>query len=111
MATASKTAQEEVLKSLEPFSKALSKTVGQIWRMFVMRYIAKGIGEIFLSVFIVWIGWYVLDGTHRLWLIPFLVAAGLFVYDAIQLLIDPQYFAMNDVAVRVKSESLFLKGK
>jgi hypothetical protein len=101
--------EAQILKSIEPFSKALQKTVGQIWKMFVMRYVAKGLGEIFLAVFVTWIGWYFLRSDHRLWMLPFFIVSGVFIYDAIQLLINPWYFAMNDVAVRLKSEQLFLK--
>ena len=97
---------DSTIKDLEPLSKALSKTAGQVWKMFVMRYVAKGLGEIFLGAFIAWVGWSYLHQNQRLWVIPFLVVGALFVYDAIQLLIDPYYFAMNDVAVRLKSEQL-----
>jgi hypothetical protein len=103
--------EEDVLKHLKPFSEALSKSVGQIWKIFVMRYVAKGLGEVFLSGFVVWIGWYFLHQNNRLWMLPFFIVAGIFLYDAIQLLINPWYFAMNDVAVRLKNEHLFFKSK
>ena len=103
--------KEDVMKQLEPFSKVLGKSVAQIWRVFVLRYVARGIAELFLAAFIVYVGWYVLNGDHRMWMLPFMLAGGLFVWDAIQVLIDPYYYAMNDVLLRIKSESLFLKGK
>lgn len=106
---ASKPAESEIQKALEPLSKALSKTAGQIWKMFVMRYVGKGIGEIFLAIFITWIGYHYLNAHHAIWVIPFMIVSAVFIYDAIQLLIDPYYFAMNDVAVRLKSEHLFFK--
>jgi hypothetical protein len=111
MAAASKTTQEEVLKQLEPLSKALSKSVAQIWRMFVMNYVAKGVGEIFIAAFLVWVAEFFLGTHHHLYMIPFFLVAAAFAYDAIRLLINPYYFAMDDVMVRLKSEQLFLKGK
>lgn len=98
----------EIEKSIAPISEALSKSVKEIWKMFVMRYIAKAVGEIFLAGCTVGLTFYYLGG-HKMWqLLPLSIAA-VFIFDAIQLLLNPYYFAMNDVAVRLKSEQLLWK--
>ena len=104
------TTEGEALAKVEPLAKLLGKTAGQIWKVFVMRYVGKGLGEIFLAVALVVVchGYF---GYNKWMMLGSFVISGVFVYDAIQLLIDPWYFAMNDVAVRLKSEQLFLKGK
>lgn len=98
----------EALKELEPLSKALSKSAAQIWKMFVMRYVAKGIGEIFLAIATVLIthSYYAHD---RLGMLISYTIGSILVYDAIQVLVNPHYFAMNDVALRLKAEQLTWK--
>lgn len=101
--------KKSAVNSLEPIAEALGKAAGQLWKMFVMRYVAKGLSEIFIALFIIWTSNYFLLPTQKIWHIPFFLVAGVFVYDAIQLLVDPHYFAMNDVAMRLKSEGFFKK--
>lgn len=97
----------EIVKMLEPFSKALGKAAGQVWKVFVMRYIARGVSELFLAGAVVYIGHDFIPVSHRpLLIIPYLIAS-VFIYDAIQLMINPYYFAMDDVAVRLKQENIF----
>lgn len=100
---------EDALSKIEPIAKLLGKTAGQIWKIFVMRYVAKGVSEVFIALVIGGLGYNLLHLTHPLWMLaPFGIAA-LFIYDAIQLLVNPYYFAMDDVAMRLKNENIFKK--
>jgi hypothetical protein len=95
---------DEALKKIEPLAKLLGKTAGELWKIFVWRYIAKGLGEVFLAIFGSWVGWAYLHQNDRLWVIPFLCVSGILIFDAIQLLVNPRYFAMNDVIDRLNAE-------
>ena len=94
----------EGLDAVGPLAKLVGKATGELWKIFVWRYIAKGLGEVFLAAFTSWIGWTYLHQNDRLWVIPFLCVSGVLIFDAIQLLVNPRYFAMNDVVERVKAE-------
>lgn len=97
--------EEEALMKVEPIAKLLGKTATQLWKMFVMRYVAKGVAQIFLAVFLNWVAYIFLWHTHKYYMLIFLTGGGILVYDAIQLLFNPYYFAMNDVLYRLKNES------
>lgn len=99
--------EEEALQKIEPIAKLLGKTASQLWKMFIMRYVAKGIAQVFLAVFINWVAYIFLWAPHKYWMLAPLGVGGILVYDAIQLLANPYYFAMNDVLYRVKTEKLF----
>jgi len=97
--------EQDVLKHLAPFAEGLKKSVGQLWKMFVMRYVAKGIAEVFVAGVTMWIATDKLWTNHwGYWCIPFVISMVLML-DAIQLLINPYYPAMNDVVERLKKES------
>lgn len=98
--------EAEALQKVEPIAKLLGKTAGQLWKMFVMRYIAKGLAQVFLAVFLNVICYIYLNHQHpyNLWMIIPLAVGGVLVYDAIQLLANPYYYAMNDVLFRLKAE-------
>lgn len=98
--------EAEALMKVEPLAKILGKTAGQLWKMFVMRYIAKGIAQIFLAVFINVIAYIFLWHQHayNYWLLIPLFIGGVLVYDSIQNLANPYYYAMNDVLYRLKTE-------
>ena len=94
--------EQEAMNKLVPFSETLGKAAGEVWKIFVRRYLAKGAAEIFVSIVTIIVAtdklW-----THHFWYwcIPFVVVMFL-AYDAIQLLIDPAYFAMGDVEDTLK---------
>ena len=100
------TTEAEALAKVEPIAKILGKTAGQLWKIFLFRYIAKGIAQIFLAVFINVVAYMYLNHLHPYnpWMLLPLAAGGVLIYDAIQLLVDPYYFAMNDVLFRLKTE-------
>ena len=99
--------EQEALTKVEPIAKLLGKTAGQLWKVFVMRYIAKGVAQIFLAIFLNWVCYIFLWHQHsyNYWMLIPLIVGGILVYDAIQLLFNPYYFAMNDVMYRLKNES------
>ena len=98
--------QDEVTKQVASLSKTLQKSIGQIWQMFVMRYVAKGLAQVFLALFINIVAYIFLWQTHRYTMLIPLGIAGVLIYDAIQLLTNPHYYAANDVLYKVKTEQL-----
>lgn len=113
MATSKKTTStdkpmthESVLKNLEPLSKTLKSTVGEVWKIFVKRYIAKGVSELFAAIVISVISVMLLWAKHRIWILAPAGVVTFLIFDAIQLLINPAYFAMNDVIDRIKKEKI-----
>lgn len=100
-----KSVEEEALAKLDPFAEGLKKTVEQLWGIFVRRYIAKGVAELFGAGVIAWLTYVKLWQDHWVyWLcIPF-PAIMVLAIDAIQLLINPHYYAMNDVAATIKRQ-------
>lgn len=95
--------EKEALGKVEPIAKLLGRTAGQIWQIFVKRYIAKGVAELFAATVITILTLDKLWAHHWLyWLcIPFPIVM-LLAFDAIQLLINPAYFAMGDVENAIK---------
>jgi hypothetical protein len=99
----------DLMRNLEPFSKALGKAAGQVWKIFVMRYVAKGVSEVFMAFVVSFVSYKSLNAHHSLWMLMPYIVSTILIYDAIQLLINPFYFAMNDVALRLKQENIFKK--
>jgi uncharacterized membrane protein len=102
--TTDKTVNEtDALVAAQPLAKALGKTAGQIWGIFVRKYFAKGVAELFAAIVITTVCVDKLWTHHWVWYItiPFPIAM-LLVVDAIQLLINPHYPAMGDVENAIK---------
>lgn len=97
--------QDAINKALEPLAKGVKSTVGSLWKIFVRRYIAKGVSEMVAAGIIMWLTTDKLWAHHWVWwlCIPFPVCV-LLIFDAIQLLINPHYWAMNDIVERIKAE-------
>lgn len=94
--------EKEALAKVEPLAKLLGKTAGQIWKVFVKRYIAKGVAELFCACVITWLDFDKLWTHHFGWFcIPFAVVL-ILMFDCIQLLINPAYYAMADVENAIK---------
>lgn len=99
--TAAEDVQQEALKSLGPLAQLVGKSAGSLWNIFVRKYIAVGVAEVFGAVWTVWVSIWLL-GTASLWLLVPFTLAGLLGYLAIQNLINPHYPALGDVVTRVK---------
>lgn len=94
--------EKEAVDKLQPVAKLLGKAAGQVWKIFVMRYVAKGISELFAAAVIIWVTTDKLYANYWLWwLIPFAISV-ILAFDAIQLLVNPYYFAMDDVEKTLK---------
>lgn len=98
--------EEDVIKQIAPLSKSLQKSAKELWGMFVKRYLAKGLAEIFLAVFINVVAYMFLWQDHKYWVLLPLGIGGVLIYDAIQLIVNPQYFAMHDVIYKLKTEKV-----
>lgn len=94
-------AADDAIKSLGPLAELLNKTAGDLWKIFVWRYIAIGISS--LVVAILGMGYLMfLLGARNWWLmLPFPFFLGL-VYWSLQNLINPYYPAMDNVIEHVK---------
>lgn len=92
---------KEALKSLGPLATLVGKSAGSLWKVFVRRYVAIGLGEAFAAAWVVWVSTWLLGTSTPLLLIPFGLA-GLLGYLAILNLINPHYPALGDVVSRVQ---------
>lgn len=97
------TTEAEGISAVTPLASIVGKTAGELWKIFVMRYVAKGVAEIFSAIVISAVSLRLL-GTTTLWLFApgFLITV--LIFDAIQLLVNPRYFALGDVMERIKQE-------
>lgn len=95
--------EQKAENMLVPFSQTLGKAAGDIWKIFVRRYTAKAVAELFVAIVGTVITLDKLWAHHWVyWLcIPFPIIM-LLAYDGIQLLINPAYFAMGDVEETIK---------
>lgn len=93
---------ETVVKSLEPIAKGLKVAVGELWSIFVRQYVVKGISEAFTALIILGAALGLKDAIHYYALIPVAIAIYL-IYDVINLLGNPKYFALEDIAKKVQS--------
>lgn len=90
------------LGALAPLAKVLKSTVGEVWKIFIKRYVAKGLAELFAAIVISGMSVVLLHITNWLWIpFPFVVVL---MFDAIQLLVNPAYFALNDALERINDE-------
>lgn len=92
---------QEALKSLGPLAQLVGKSVGSLWSIFVRRYVAIGVSELFGAVYTVYVGIWLL-GPNSLYLFFPLALAGFLAFLAIQNLVNPHYPALGDVVTRVK---------
>lgn len=92
--------EADILTKLEPLAKALKIAVGKLWDIFVRRYIAKGVSEIFIALVISAVSLVLLREHPMVLWVPFVVVAAL-LYDAIQLLINPAYYAIEDIMDKI----------
>lgn len=94
---------QEVLSSLQPIADALKVAVTEVWKMFVRRYLAKGVSELLVAGAITAAAIYKLSSSNWIWL-PFGVAL-LIAFDGVQLTINPSYYAAGDIIERLKDEN------
>lgn len=94
-------ADEKVLKALEPLAKGLKVAVSELWGIFVRQYVVKGISELFTAV-LLGIGAYMLKDSIHYWALAPLVIDIYLIYDVINLLGNPQYFALEDISKKVR---------
>lgn len=97
------TATEEVLGKLQPIADALKVGVSELWKIFVKRWLAKGASEMLVAVCITVAAIIKLGESN--WVFLPLGVALLIAYDAINLLINPEYFAIADITNRLKDEN------
>lgn len=93
--------QDKILSELGPLADILKTTANVVWKAFVMKYVARGLGEVLASIFLAALSIRLL-GTTTLWLFLPGALITFVLYDAIQLLVNPTYWAMMEAVVRVK---------
>lgn len=92
---------DAVQKALEPLSKGLKVAVSELYSVFVRQYVVKGFSELFTAILLVVIAYFLAPSVHYWALIPLAVSVYL-VYDVIHLLGNPKYFALEDIAKKVR---------
>ncbi len=99
--TEDKTDTSKILGELGPLADVLKTTAETVWKAFVMRYVARGLGEVLVAIFISLLSIRLL-GTTTLWLFVPGALVTLVLYDAIQCLVNPTYWAMMDAMSKLK---------
>jgi hypothetical protein len=92
---------EKALSSLGPLAQVVGKSAGYLWGIFIRKYVAIGLAQLVTAVGVSWISLWLLP-DKSMWLFVSFGIAGIFLYCAIVNLINPQYYALNDVIVKVK---------
>ena len=93
--------QEKIMKHLGPLAGTLKSSAKALWKVFVWRYIAKGVAELIIAVFMDIFAIHILKSSTSAWLfIPFTINVVL-IYDGVINLINPAYPAMNDAIEHV----------
>lgn len=93
--------QDKLLSELGPLADVLKTTANVVWKAFVMKYVARGLGEVLAALFLAALSIRLL-GTTTLWLFLPGALVTFILYDAIQMLVNPTYWAMMEAVVRVK---------
>jgi len=92
---------EDLLKLLKPISDIVGVAVDKLWSVFVRKYIARGISELFLAVIISVIAFYFKDINVCVAGV-LAIAAATFVFSAIQLVVNPSYYALMEITNKIK---------
>lgn len=92
---------ENALSSLGPLAKVVGKSAEKLWKIFVWKYVAEGVGEILGAVTALGGFAWVFGDHSRLMIIPVLLVIAA-VWHGSQVLINPFYPAMDDVVSHVK---------
>lgn len=92
---------QEAMKSLGPLGKMVGRSAETLWKIFVRKYVAMGVAQLVSAAGILGISFWLLP-NKSLWLFLSFGLAGIPLYCAINNLINPQYFAMDDVITHVQ---------
>lgn len=95
--------EEATVAKFGPIAKVLGKTTGYVAKIVILRYVAKGVSEVFAAAIIAAVSIRLL-GTVTLWLFVPGAMVALLLFDAIQLLICPQYYALRDAIDFIQQE-------
>lgn len=95
------TIEKDIAGLLQPLADGLKVAVGELWGIFVRQFVVKGISELFTAVVLCTGAYYLQPHIEYLALIPVVLAVVL-VYDAINLLGNPKYYALNDITKKVQ---------
>lgn len=90
---ASDSETRELLTTIETLGKSL-------WSIVVRQYLVKGVGELFIAIALLVAAYELRSGIGYWALIPVAVAK-LFIWDAIRLIGNPKYFALQDAISRI----------
>lgn len=99
---ASKSTTDKAMESLGPLAQLLNKTAGDLWKIFVWRYIAIGVSSLIVAVLGMGYLMYLMGPRNPWLLFPIAIFLSL-LYWALQNLINPYYPAMNDVIKHVQA--------
>lgn len=92
---------ESVREGLEAIAKGIGIAVTELWIIFVRQYVVRGLTEVFTGV-VLCVAAYFLFPVIGLWVLVPLALAMVFFYGSIQLLGNPRYFALEDIANRIQ---------
>ena len=99
---------KNIIELLKPIADTFNVAVKELWGIFVKRYLVKGISEVFTAILITSPCLYYFNDVD--WMVQITFSIGLIisivlVYDAIQLIFNPSYFALNEIIKQVKGNN------
>lgn len=92
---------ESVQQALEAVAKVLGVAVTELWTIFVRQYVVRGVTEAFTGLVLCVASYFLFPVIGLFVLIPLAIAL-MFFYGTIQLLGNPKYYALEDIATRVQ---------
>ena len=98
--------KDDVTKLLQPIADTFKVAVTELWKIFVRHYVVRGVSELFTALILIVIAGAVWDGfttNEKYWAIAPLLVGVVFIYDAIQLVGNPQYYALDEIIKKVKN--------
>lgn len=86
---------KDAFEKLKPIADKIGIAVQELWKVFVKRYVAKGVSEIVIALLLDGLAIYKLGGSNWVLIPLFLMMIPL--YDGVNLLISPGYYALKEI--------------
>ena len=98
----------DMLKRLEPIVKIMGVAVGEVWKIFVQRYVVKGMRLVFAGIISAIIAYalhkilFPISPIFILVIIVPIIFGSVMIFMAIPYLFNPRYFALQDLAKQIR---------
>lgn len=94
---------KEIIKLLNPIAETFGVAVKELWKIFVRKYVVKGLSELFTALIFITATLFLYHLNQ--WTSLILIVPIVLIYDAINLLGNPSYWALEEIINKVKNVS------